>query len=378
MSGTFVAEKIDSRPSDLLFAGVTLLLAGVGAAFLFSASYYYGELQFDDSFHFIKKQSIYLLLGAVGAVLLSRIPLEKLKAWVAPILLASYLMLLLPFVPGIGGTVMGARRWIFVMGYSFQPSEFAKLALVLYLAHIFSKKADRIDDLVNSVVPPLIVTGLFVVTIYGQNDFSTAFFLLFVGVAIFFVSGIKLSYFLFLATAIIPLAGILIFTKEHRVQRIIAFLQPELDPSGTGYQVIAARDALEKGGLLGVGLGQGTEKIGGLPEAHSDFVFAVLGEETGLLGIAAILTVYILFAVRGYTIAVRAGSSFRFLLAFGCVTAIFFQALFNIAVVAGLVPATGIPLPFFSSGGSSLIMTLLMCGLILNISRSADTQGELI
>ncbi len=374
MNGSFVVEKIDSRPADFLFAGITVLLAGLGLAFLFSASFYYGERQFGNSYHFVIRHAVYLAAGSAGAVLMSRISFEYLRRLVPVLLLGSFILLLLPFVPGIGGTIMGARRWILLFGYSFQPSEFAKLAVIIYLAYIFSKKNERLDDLVNTVVPPLIIISLFTMTIYGQNDFSTAFFLLSVSVAMFFVSGIRLSYFIFLATTVVPLAFVLVFTKEHRVQRIIAFLRPELDPSGTGYQVLAARDALVKGGLFGVGLGRGTEKIGGLPEAHSDFVFAVLGEETGLLGVIAITAVFVLFAVRGYGIALRSKDSFSFLLGFGCVTAIFFQAMFNIAVVAGLVPATGIPLPFFSSGGTSLIVTLLMCGLIMNISRGVSNE----
>ena len=374
MNGNFVIEKTDNRPPDFLFAGITMLLAGLGLAFLFSASFYYGELQFGNSYYFVIRHGVYLLAGGIGALIMSRISLNFLKRMVPLLLLVSFILLLLPFVPGIGGTVMGARRWILMFGYSIQPSEFAKLTLLIYLAYIFSKKSERLDDLVNAVVPPLIITTAFTLTIYGQNDFSTAFFLLSVSVAMFFVSGIRLSYFLFLATAVIPVAVILVFTKEHRVQRIIAFLRPELDPSGTGYQVLAARDALVKGGLFGVGLGRGTEKIGGLPEAHSDFVFAVLGEETGWIGVIAVVAIFVLFAVRGYSIAMRNADTFAFLLGFGCVTAVFFQAMFNIAVVAGLVPATGIPLPFFSSGGSSLIVTLLMCGLILNISRGVRNE----
>ncbi|WP_319561890.1 putative lipid II flippase FtsW [Marispirochaeta sp.] len=375
MRNIFVAEKVDTRPADLVFLGVMVLLAGLGAAFLFSSSYYYGEQKFGDSYHFLIKRGVFLLAGSVGFLIASRLSLAVLRKMVAPFLLFSGISLLLPFVPGIGGELMGAKRWVFLFGNSFQPSELAKLALVVYLAHFFSKKKDRLDDLVNTVLPPLIITALFAFIIYSQNDFSTAFFLISVSAAMFFVSGVKLSYFFFLITAIVPLGAMLIFTKEHRVQRIIAFLQPELDPVGTGYQVIAARDALEKGGFMGVGLGQGTEKIGGLPEAHSDFVFAVLAEEAGLLGVLAIITVFIIFAVRGYGIALKSGDSFSFLLGFGCVTAIFLQALFNLAVVAGLVPATGIPLPFFSSGGSSLMITLVMCGLLYNISRTDSKQG---
>jgi cell division protein FtsW len=375
MRNIFVAERVDTRPPDFVFTGVMILLAGLGAAFLFSASYYYGELKFGNSYHFLIKRGIFLLVGGVGFLAAARVPLEILRRMVAPFLLFSGLALLLPFVPGIGGELMGARRWVFLFGSSFQPSELAKLALIVYLAHFFSKKKDRLDDLVNTVLPPLIITALFAIIIYSQNDFSTAFFLIAVSGAIFFVSGVRISYFLYLMTAIIPLGAMLIFTKEHRVQRIIAFLQPELDPVGTGYQVLAARDALEKGGFMGAGLGHGTEKIGGLPEAHSDFVFAVLAEEAGLLGVIAIMSIFVIFAVRGYGIALKSGDSFSFLLGFGCVSAIFLQALFNMAVVAGLVPATGIPLPFFSSGGSSLMITMIMCGLLHNISRTETGQG---
>ena len=250
------------------------------------------------------------------------------------------------------------------------------MAVILYLAYIFSKKEERINDFFNAVFPPLLVVFVFIALIYFQNDFSTAFFLLLLALAMFFIARIRVVYFILLGAVGIPLAIILILTKEHRVRRILAFLNPDMDPIGAGFQVNAAQDALINGGIWGVGLGEGIKKLGGLPEAHSDFVFAVLGEEMGFIGVMFIIALFAAFSFRGYSIALKSEDRFGYYLAFGITTAILFQALLNIAVVSGIVPATGIPLPFFSSGGSSIVMTLLMCGLLLNLSRNAGDRGN--
>ena len=376
MSNGFAAEKLRRDSGDVIFLGLVLLLLGVGTAVLFSSSYYYGELKFDDPVHFIRRQSLLVGLGLVSSFLVSRISLEAVKKLVPFLVFFSLVLTMLTFVPGIGDEVQGARRWIYFFGWSFQPSELVKVALVVYLAYIFSKKGDRLDDIVRSVFPPLVVSGLFIVLVYLQNDFSTAFFLFFLCLVMFFIARIKLVYFIFLASIGIPLAAILLFTKEHRVRRIMAFLNPQSDPVGASYQVNAARDALTRGGLWGQGLGEGTKKLGGLPEAHSDFVFAVLGEEMGFLGVFFVIAVFIVFAARGYLVAVKSKDRFGYYLCFGLITSIMYQALLNLAVVSGLVPATGIPLPFFSSGGSSIIMTLVMCGLVFNVSRRAEREAE--
>ncbi|MBN2509648.1 MAG: putative lipid II flippase FtsW [Spirochaetales bacterium] len=375
MADRFVLEPSSRSSFDMYLMLLLVLLVGIGLTALFSASYYYGELNFSDSFYFIKKDGLYILVGIALGLLLMNIPLDMLRQYIPHIILATLVMVFLPFVPGLGKKILGAQRWIIVFGRSFQPSELAKLSLVLYLAHIFDKKSDRINDFANTIFPPLIITGIMVFIIYGQNDFSTSFFILFVAIAMFFVAGVSLYYFLFLIASAVPLAIILVFTKEHRVERIITYLRPEIDPMGTGYQVLAAKDALLRGGFFGVGLGQGVEKIGGLPEAHSDFVFAVLAEESGLIGVVVIIGLFVLFAVQGYRISLLSGSRFSFLLGFGITSMIFLQAVFNFAVVAGLVPTTGIPLPFFSSGGSSKLVSLMMCGLLLNISRYAERRG---
>ena len=376
MEMRFSAEKIRQNSGDFLLLAVVILLLGIGLAVLFSASYFYGELRFQDPLYFLKRQFIKAAVGAVLAFFLARIPMETIRRFIPTLLLISFILTGLTFMPGIGIEIMGAKRWIFIGGISFQPSELAKVAVILYLAYIFSKKEERIDDFFNAVFPPLLVVFVFIALIYFQNDFSTAFFLFLLALAMFFIARIRVIYFILLGAVGMPLTIVLILTKEHRVRRILAFLNPDMDPIGAGFQVNAAQDALINGGIWGVGLGEGIKKLGGLPEAHSDFVFAVLGEEMGFIGVMFIIALFAAFSFRGYSIALKSEDRFGYYLAFGITTAILFQALLNIAVVSGIVPATGIPLPFFSSGGSSIVMTLLMCGLLLNLSRNAGDRGN--
>jgi cell division protein FtsW len=280
--------------------------------------------------------------------------------------------MVLTFVPGIGEPVQGARRWLFIFGVSIQPSELVKLALVMYLASIFSKKRERINDALNALLPPLLIVAVFVALTYMQNDFSTAFFILIVSLAMFLVAQVRMLHLLLLSVLVVPLGGVLLFTKTHRVRRLMAFLNPLADPRGSGYQVIASQTALSGGGFWGKGI----KKLGGLPEAHSDFIFAVVGEESGFVGAVFVLLLFVLFAWRGYGIAFRGTDSFHRYLAFGLTTEVFLQAVLNIAVVAGLLPATGIPLPFFSSGGSSMLVSLTTCGLLINLSKVVAREGR--
>jgi cell division protein FtsW len=362
-------ERIEREPWDLPLLLTQVLLLGLGLAAMFSASAYEGERLFADPYYFLKRQLAWAAIGVVAAVAAAQVRLESLRR-LAPYLLGVALLLtLLTFVPGIGRPLLGARRWLFLFGQSFQPSELVKLALVVYLAAIFSKKQQRINDPVNALLPPLLVVMLFVVLIYLQNDFSTAFFVLLLSLSMFLVAQVRILYFALLCLLVLPLGGILLFTKAHRVRRLMAFLNPLADPGGSGYQVIAAQASLMGGGFWGRGLGQGVKKLGGLPEAHSDFIFAVVGEEAGFIGALAVLCLFLVFAWRGYSVAMNSRDSFCRHLAFGVTTSITLQALLNIAVVAGLVPATGIPLPFFSAGGSSMLVSLTMCGLLMNLSR---------
>jgi len=367
-------ERIDKQAGDFLLFLTLILLIGVGISMLFSASHYYAERVFDDPYYFLKRQVIWILLGCLAALVAARTPLDFFRETTPYLLLLSLVLSLLTFVPGIGRPILGARRWIFLFGQSFEPSELVKFSLVLYLAAIFSKKGERINDPVNSILPPLLIVAVFVALIYFQNDFSTAVFILLIALTMFYIAQVKLRYFILLSSLVIPLGSLLLFTKAHRVQRLIAFLNPLADPTGSGYQIIAARQSIIAGGFWGRGLGRGLKKLGGLPEAHSDFIFAVIGEETGFLGALFVLTLFVVLAWRGYTIALKSRDSFGYYLAFGITTVIFLQVLLNIAVVTGLVPATGIPLPFFSSGGSSMLLSLFMIGLLMNLSRSVEPQ----
>ncbi len=370
----FSVEKVEKTKSDFILVVLLILLVGIGLSTLFSSSYYFAQKVFNDPGYFFKRQLIFSCIGAGIIFIIAQVPMNLIKKMIPWLLLFSLLLIVFTFIPGIGREVLGARRWIFPFGISFQPSELVKLSLILYLSYLFSKKEERIDDMLNSVFPPLLIVGLFVVLIYFQNDFSTAVFILSLSLIMFFIARVKLVYFLFIGTIVAPLTAILLFTKQHRVERIISFLNPMNDPVGSGYQVIASQSALSNGGLWGSGLGKGIKKLGGLPEVHSDFIFAAFGEETGFIGVLFVIALFIGFAVRGYIIALNSKDKFGYYLAFGITTSILYQMLFNLSVVVGLVPATGIPLPFFSSGGSSILVTLTMCGLLLNISRDTKSQ----
>ena len=369
-------ERVEKQNVDYILLLLLILLLGVGVAVLYSASYPQAERLGKNPYFFFTKQLILIGLGVILAFIASCTPLSMFQKAVPIILLISFFLLLLTLLPGLGLPVMGARRWIIAFGLSFQPSELAKVALVLYLAAYFSKKEGRLDDPIKSILPPLIVVTFFVGLILIQNDFSTALFLFFIALLLFYIAHVRLLYFLLLGFIVLPLGMIFLFSKEHRVQRLISFLDPGKDPTGSGFQVIQAKLALATGGLWGKGLGMGMKKFGSLPEAHSDFIFAIVGEELGFLGVMFVIFLFLLLAYRGYMIALRSKDSFSSYLAFGITTTITCQTLLNMAVVSGLVPATGVPLPFFSSGGSSIVMTLVMGGLLLNVSRKVPMIGQ--
>jgi cell division protein FtsW len=374
--GSVRAEKLprEKRSIDLVLLASMVLLLGLGLAMLFSASYYRADFLFNDPFHFIRSQGLYAAVGLLAAILATLLPMRALGKLIPLLIFLSIILMMMTFIPGIGVEYLGARRWIAVAGYTFQPAELVKLTLILYLAYILGKKQDRLDDVVNSLLPPFIIVILFVALIYLQNDFSSSMFLAFISLTMFYVAGVKMRHFVALGFVVIPLGIILLLSREHRVIRLISFLEPERDPSGAGYQVLASLTALKNGGLWGMGVGEGLRKLGGLPEAQSDFVFAVLGEELGLIGVLGVIALFVVLAWRGYRVALRQTSAFRGLLAYGITSALVVQAGINMAVVSGMVPATGIPMPFFASGGSYLLVTMTLAGFLLNLSAGASGE----
>jgi len=370
----FDAEKANGLKTVHLFYLCVLLLLGTGLVTLYSASYPFAARFFTDGNYFIIRQLIFAVIGVALFLILSYINLESLRKFIFLFVIIAAVLCAATFIPGIGIERYGASRWIKVGTYSYQPSEFVKFILPLYLAHILDKKNNNLDNFFSGVLPPVVVTGGFFALIYAQNNFSTAVFIIFNALVIFFLAGMRYRYFIAAVVMVIPISTVLVFTKEHRVRRLVSFLRPEWDPMGAGYQVNASRDAIISSGFWGKGVGEGTRKIANIPEIHSDFIFSSYIEETGFLGLLLFFALFVVFAILGYRAAWKSRTLFNRLLAAGLTTIIVSQALLNVAVVSGALPATGIPLPFFSAGGSSLLTTLICAGLISNVSRkeSAD------
>jgi cell division protein FtsW len=371
-SRAFFAEQInaDRRRVDPIMAALLIVLLILGFGMLWSASWYRAQQLYGEPLRFVLRHLLWIMAGTIVLGVAAVFPLSLLRRMLPVLVLVSVGTALLTFVPGISARYMGARRWIILFNVSFQPSELLKVTMVIYLAHIFSRREGDFSDPLHTIAPPFIMVMIFAVIVLLQNDFSTAVFLGLVAFSMFFVAGIPLRYFTRLTVLVVPITLISLFSREHRVYRIMAFLNPDFDPTGGGYQILAARRALEQGGFWGAGIGQSVRKFGGLPEAQSDFLFAVLAEELGFVGVVLVIVLFLLFAGRGFHLARRQDDWFRSLLIFGLTVSILYQALLNIAVVGGVVPATGVPLPFFSAGGSSLLITLGMCGLILNGSAA--------
>ena len=355
-----------------------LLLTGIGLVTLYSASYAYAERFRGNSLYFISRQAVLAVFGFALFFIASRANMQLIRTWIFPIVIGTMILCLLTFVPGIGvmrslGVMRnGAARWIRLGSSTYQPSELVKLVLPFYLAHIFEKKEDKLDSFSAGVLPPTLVKVVFFILIYMQNNFSTAFFILFNALVIFYLAGIKIHYFFAAALIFLPLSVFFVLTREHRLLRILSFLRPEEDPLGMGFQIRASIMTIGSGGFWGKGIGQGTRKIASVPEIHSDFIFASFAEEGGFF---SVLLIFILFAVFGFAVyrcALKSTTLFRRLLSFGLGTMIISQILLNVAVVVGALPVTGIPLPFFSAGGSSLVTTLIMCGFLVNNSREVS------
>lgn len=374
---TFSAER-NRTPEriDLPFLLLTILMCGIGLTTLYSGTIGYAERFFGDPLYFVKRQFVNLAIGIVFLVVLASINLETLRKFLPKVVIATLVISVLPFIPGIGISKNGSTRWINLGFTTFQPSELVKMVIVFFLANLFAKKHDRLDDPNVSVYPAAIMSALFVTVIYLQNDFSKSLFILIIVLVMFYIAGVKPLWFVKLGLVLLPLLVIMVMSKEYRVARVLSFLHPEHDPLGAGYQVNAALDALGAGGFWGRGLGNGIRKIASIPEVQSDFIFAVWCEEMGFFGVLVFFALLVIFSVRGFWISLRCSDRFRCYLGFGCTLIIFLQSLMNCGVVVRFFPATGIPLPFFSSGGSSLLITLCLCGLIINVSRWKP-EGEI-
>lgn len=360
---------------DLLFLSAVLLLAGLGLVMVYSASSVTALERYQDSWHYLKRQLAFDLAGLVGMFLLMTANYQRWVRWGGWLLGASALGLVLLYVPGLGVRVGGALRWLSFGGIRIQPAEMAKLSCVLYMAWALVRKGPNVTTFTYGLLPMLLVAGVMAGLLMKQPDFGNAVLLVTLSLVMIFLAGGKVSYLLGVMLTASPLVYWAIMGEDYRRKRLLSFLNPWEDPSHTSYQIVQSFAAFFSGGFWGRGLGNSQEKLYYLPEVHTDFIGSVIGEELGFVGFAIMIFAFWVIIVRGYRIALRAPDSMGFLLAAGCTTLIGLQAVLNMMVITGLVPTKGLPLPFISHGGSSLVMIFLACGFIQSVGRRAKLSG---
>lgn len=297
---------------------------------------------------------------------------RKLRKYARPLLFISLFLLVLVLIPGIGREVSGARRWFRFKILSFQPSELASLAVLIYVADFIARKGEVIKNFLKGFLPPMCVLGVTALLILIEPDLGTTMALGVVVLIMLFVAGTRLSYLLSLILASLPALFVLLFSVPYRRARMLSFINPWADPKGTGFQIIQSQIALGSGGVFGVGLGHSKQKLFFLPAAHTDFIFSIIGEELGLIGTLGVIFLFVLFIRQGIKIIKNAQDKFGYFLALGLVLMITLKAVINIGVSCGVLPTKGLPLPFISYGGTSLMFDLVSVGILINIARTGE------
>lgn len=371
MTEVNTALKSQKSSFDLLLLAATAALVVSGLIAIYDASVVTAFRDFSDKFYFFKNQLLWAALGSISLGFFSLYDYQRLLKFATPLYLISVILLILVLVPHVGTEVLGARRWINIGSFTFQPSEFVKLSIILYTTALLTKiqeyKLKISDAALIYFLPVAVVTGLIVI----QPDLGTGLILLALAIFIYFAAGSPIWHFL-VTLPVLASGGILaIIFEPYRLERIKAFLDPNYDPQGASYQINQIIIALSSGGLLGVGLGGSRSKFEFIPEVHNDAIFAVIIEELGFVGGLILISLFVFLIIRAIKIAREATNYSGKLLATGLVGLISIQALFNLASVVALVPLTGIPLPFISYGGSSLLVTMVAVGILENIKRQS-------
>lgn len=359
----------------LLF--IMLLLISFGALMIYSStSVVTPQLAKKNisEFYYFKRHLFTMLLGTIVMFCAYQVKPSSLKKAAVPLLVFSFVLLVLVFIPHVGVTAGGARRWIRLWPTTFQPSELVKLAMVIFLAKYMSMPGYSTDSLV-SFIKPLGVMALFQVVFLKQPDFGSTMSLAFLTITLLFISGMRLRYIASLLLLALPVVYKLVM-EPYRLRRITSFVDPWKDPLGSGFQLVQSFISLGSGGLTGLGLGESKQKLSFLPASHTDFIFCLVGEELGLIGASVLIALFVFLFVRGISIAGRANDRFVHYLAYGLTLMISLQALINFAVVTGMVPTKGLPLPFMSYGGSALLMNMAAVGILLRISRGEEDPAE--
>ncbi|MFA4989691.1 MAG: putative lipid II flippase FtsW [Candidatus Omnitrophota bacterium] len=354
-----------------LFTVVVILIC-IGVVMIYSSSSIYAWEKYKDGFFFLKRHFIFMLMGAALTFFFMSIDYRKLKVFARPLLIISLILLVLVLIPGLGREVSGARRWFRFKFLSFQPSELANLAIIIYMADFISRKGNLMKTFFKGFLAPMCVLAVFTLLIMLQPDLGNTIALSAVVLVMLFVSGVRPAYILSLILASLPVLYFLIFSVAYRKARLLAFLNPWADPRGSGFQIIQSQVALGSGGLFGVGLGHSKQKLFYLPAAHTDFIFSIIGEELGLIGTVGVIILFIIFIQKGIKIMKNAPDKFGYFLALGLVAMIAFRVVINIGVSCGVLPTKGLPLPFISYGGSSFIFDMICVGILVNIARTGE------
>ena len=344
-------------------------LLALGMTMVLSTSYLYSQERYGDGTYFFRKQLIAMGAGLIALVLCSIEPSTLYRRFAYPLLALSFIILVMVLIPGLGVNRGGARRWIMFPGFAFQPSELAKLSIVFYLAHSMAKKADMIRTFSVGVLPHLIISGVFAGLLLLEPDFGTALILTMMLYFMLFIGGVRVSHLLSTALLALPVLAYAMMTAQYRLRRLMTFLDPWSDATGSGFHVIQSLIAFGSGQLFGRGLGESRQKLFYLPEAHTDFVYSVVGEELGLLGALAVLALFGVIIVRGLRLTAKIEEPFDHYLAFGLTVLLGLQALIHMGVVMGLMPTKGLVLPFISYGGSAMVVNLMEAGILLGLSR---------
>lgn len=336
---------------------------------IYSASYIWAEYKFNDPFKFVKHQGLFFIIGIIMMLITSKIPYKVYFEKANTLLLISIILLILVIIPGIGTVRNGSRSWFGIGSFGIQPSEFAKLTLIIFTSKYLTKNEKNLKYIKKGVLPILGIVILVFGLIMLQPDFGTGMIILVSIIGLLFVSGVDFKFFIRLG--LIGLIGIvlLIAIAPYRLERILSFLNPWSDPLGSGFQIIQSLYAIGPGGLFGQGFMNSRQKHFYLPEPQTDFIFSIISEEFGFLGILIVAALFTIIIFKGFKIAQNSGDKFAKFLAFGITFGLAFQAILNLMVVVGLIPVTGVTLPFLSYGGSSLLITLISMGVLLNISR---------
>lgn len=362
--------KARTNPDTMIILS-TLLILGIGVVMVFSASAVLAFHDFGDSYYYLKRQLFFAALGLVGMYLAMNVDYWVWKKYAKIGLIAGFLLLVVVLIPGVGVVRGGARSWLGVASFGIQPSEYMKLAMIVFLAKMLSEDQKHIVHFTKGLLPALMLVGAAFGLIMLQPDLGTGAVLVGSSLLVIYTAGARISHLSYLA--LIGVAGFigLIVMAPYRLLRITAFLDPWKDPLGAGYQAIQSLYAIGPGGLIGLGLGMSRQKYNYLPEPQTDFIFSIIAEELGFIGGTVVLLLFLLLIWRGMRTAITAPDTFGSLLALGIVGLIAVQVIINIGVVIGMFPVTGITLPLISAGGSSLTLVLTAIGILLNISRYA-------